>query len=368
MTPDQIYNTLLLAKQAYYDGKPFMSDDEFDDLEEKLRGIDPTHEYFKIVGITNSRQKIQHAIPMLSAAKSKTVDDVMKWIGKIGCQGEVFQVEPKVDGLSATLKYKNRMLSYVATRGDGMLGQCIDHIRPYVKLPPSIGCDGEVEIRGELYIPKGSCPNPENKPLRNMAVGFVNRKDDGLEDLKYVNFVAYQVVGEKNFKTEKDKLCWLDDSGFHVVDHSLNFSSREQLDEIYQRYLNDLRRTWQYETDGLILVVNDISRHEEIDSRWTVDHHHHFNMALKGKANEKETILRDIEWNVSRQGKLIPVARFDTVNLDDANISRASLSNYETVINMKLEKGDKIMVARANSVIPYVVSNVTKNVRQREPS
>jgi DNA ligase (NAD+) len=362
INPKELAKRLLDAKEAYYNDEPTMSDEDFDALEDTLRKADSGNEYFKAVGAKgNSKTKLKHDVPMLSAAKSKTVAEVWAWIVKIGSEGKKHQVEPKIDGLSATVKYNKGKLVHVATRGDGQIGQDISHVQAFIKtIPKNIDCKEELEVRGELYIPKTSkVPNPENKPLRNMAVGFINRKGENhsLDDLKYVKFVAYQVVGKK-FQTESAKLEWLEESGFNFIERNLTFTTEAQLSKIHTDYLSTYRSDWEYETDGMVIVVDDISLHDNINSKYEVSHHNHYNMALKPPSEGKETKLIDIEWNVSRQGKLIPVAIVEPVVLGGATVQRCTLNNYENVINLKLHKGDRVIIERANDVIPFFKENL----------
>lgn len=362
-----LVKSLMEAKKAYYDGKPIIDDATFDKLEDELRDLDPNNAYFKVVGAKgNSKTKFQHKVPMLSAGKAKTVPEVMVWAKKIGYNGK-FIVEPKIDGLSATIGYKDGKLAFVATRGDGAVGQDISHIAPFLAtIPKTIKEKGEVAVRGELFIPKTTTlPTAyAGSPLRNLAVGFINRKGDNhsLADLKYVQFVAYEVVG-KTFPDVGDKLAWLG-RDFDVVEVQ-SFFTEAQLDTIRDNYLKTKRDEWAYETDGLIIVVNDISKHAAIDDLYDVSHHHHYSIALKPESSKAETVLEDIEWNVSRQGKLIPVAIMTPVVISGRTIKRASLTCYENVVRMKFEKGDKVLLEVANDVIPYVVENLSKGVRQR---
>ncbi|HOH38572.1 MAG TPA: hypothetical protein PLV17_13260, partial [Spirochaetota bacterium] len=127
------------------------------------------------------------------------------------------------------------------------------------------------------------------------------------------------------------------------------------------KYLDRLRSEWEFETDGLIITVNDSSLFDEIDSRWVIDHHHHYSIALKPPSESKETSLERIEWQVSRQGNAVPVAVFSPIVIGGAKIERASLANAAAVKSMRLRTGSRLLVERANDVIPYVKENLSKN-------
>jgi DNA ligase (NAD+) len=227
-----------------------------------------------------------------------------------------------------------------------------------------LGFPHNIEVRGELYIPKHSkVPNPDGKPLRNMAVGFINRKGEkhSLEDLRWVKFVGYQIVGaEKFYNTEGDKIAFLKSMGFNVID-TQKFCNRSMLDKIHADYLATKRAEWEFETDGLILAVDDIKLHATIDGLYEVRHHHHYNLALKPPSVGSETELVSIEWNVSRLGRLQPVAIVKPVVIGGATIQRCTLNNLENVLNLKLHKGDKVVIERANDVIPFFKENLTNH-------
>lgn len=366
MNIDEIVKLLIDARDAYYNSdKPLMSDSEFDELEDKLRELDPENPYFSSVGtLTAQGEKIRHSTPMLSMAKAKNIDDVKTWLRRLaGVEIKGFVLEPKIDGLSATCRYKNGKLVYVATRGDGEVGQDVTHIAEYVSdIRQSIAfTEDEIEIRGELYLPRNTEFNTEGKPLRNSCVGLINRKENR-GDLKYVRFAVYQIVGLNGISLESERIKLLGESGMNAVQFETAYDVQE-IEEYYISYMNEFRERWEYETDGLILSVDDRSLFEEIDSMWVVDHHHHYSIALKPPSQSRETSIRDIIWQVSRQGNLVPVALFEPVVIGGAKLERATLNNYENVIRLKVQKGDTLVVQRANDVIPFVQENRSSHGR-----
>ena len=131
-----LVNKLKEAKEAYYKGVHTISDSNFDTLEDKLKKLDPTNEYFNIVGAPNYGNKIKHEIPMLSISKAKTVEDVEKWIKKILKITDKTDIqiiiEPKIDGVSGEIYYENGELKHIATRGNGEEGSDVSHIKNYI--------------------------------------------------------------------------------------------------------------------------------------------------------------------------------------------------------------------------------------------
>ncbi len=395
-----IVSRLIEARDAYYNtDKPIIADAEFDALEEDLRVQDPIHPYFSSVGFSGGTGsgndgKIRHKVPMLSMGKAKNLEAVEKWLLRLSiAPGAALTVQPKIDGLSASLYYREGRLIYAATRGDGEVGQDISHITPFVDdIPSSISFTRRpVEIRGELHLPKDTEYDTGGKPLRNNCVGLINRKDDR-DDLHYVRFLAYQIVrpgedtGEnpvgdgdtqhpdERLFSESGKIDLLKENGFYTFDKWLltagdAVDSGEyadlmgQIKELYDEYISRLRNEWNFETDGLIIVVDDNRLHDEIDERWVVDHHHHYALAFKPPSRGAETVLKDIVWQLSRQGNLTPVAVFEPVQIGGATLERASLHNADNVRRLKLSRGDAILVERANDVIPYVRSNISAESR-----
>jgi DNA ligase (NAD+) len=362
----QIVKKLHEAQDAYYNSEAIMSDDEYDKLEEQLRVLDSKNAYFKKVGAkVVGKNKIKHKIPMLSTDKAKTVDEVKKWLDKINANVEVIIVESKIDGLSLTIKYVDGKMQYLSTRGDGKEGECKTKYAKYLSIPDTISLMGEIEIRGEIVLYKNhTINNPENNLERNIAAGIINRKEGFEKDAEQLHFISYQIIGS-DFKKETDKLDWLKKNGFEVAEYKI-CSGIKALEQYYNKYEQELREMWRYSTDGLVLVINNCELHDEIDSKYTIDKFHRYCIAWKPASKSEKTILKDIEWQVSRSGSLIPVAILDPVKVGGALISRASLSNYETVVRMKLEKGDEVEIARSNDVIPYVSINITKNIKQKK--
>lgn len=352
------------AKKSYYgSGDSSLTDQEFDALEEELRQLVPDHLYFQTVGARVQAEKIIHKVPMLSADKCKNLAELQKWLNRLALPPETeFLIEPKIDGLSATCVYEQGKLMYVATRGDGKVGQDVRHIVRYIKsIPKTLPQPLSIEVRGELYLPQDTAFDTKGKPLRNNCVGLINRKEEQ-EDLQYVHFTAYQVLGDGHSQ-ESQAVSSLKHLGFDIVPLKV-VQTFEDIEDYYLHYLEELRYAWSYETDGLIIIVNDRSLHAQLDARWVVDHHHHYLIAFKPPANSKETQLKSVEWQISRQGNLIPVAIFEPIELGGATLERATLHNADNVRKLSLAIGDTLLIERANDVIPYVKTNLSHHEKR----
>lgn len=349
---------LIQAKEKYYNDEPIMSDEEFDILENELRKLDPENDYFNIVGIPTQGEKVKHIIPMLSINKSNAIEEVENWYNKILDEKVKLIIEPKVDGGSSTNKFNNGNLQYIATRGDGFEGRIRSHLKDYVKdIIKNISEKKEIEIRGEFYLPQTTTlPNPEQTPLRNLANGLINRDKSDLDSLKYLRFVAYQLYGT-DIKTESEKLEYMKKLGFHTVPYIV-VNSIKEIEEYFEEYKSSLRMKWDFQTDGLIIAVNDNSLYDKIDSKYIVAHHHHYNIALKPPSESKWTSIEGITWQISRNGNIIPVVNVSPVIIGGATIKNVTANNFENIEKLKLNKGDKIHISRANDVIPYLIESV----------
>lgn len=358
MQINEIVEKLLKAKKEYYtSGNSFMSDSEFDSLEDKLKKLDPNNKYFSIVG-TNIKgsNNIKHNHPLLSCAKGKQPDDAIKWLERINYNGSLVGMA-KLDGLTGCVTYVNGKFSHMVTRGDGVVGQDISHLANYINIPKEIPCGGSKDVVGEIILPKNTKLETNGKPLRNIASGLVNRKEVS-DDLKHLHFVTYNLIGLEEDEWFSDRLKVLEFFGFEIVEKRyLENSSIIKL--FYKEYETELREKWIYETDGIILQVDDISRFEKINSLYEVNHHFHHNFALKPKSESAITLLTGITWDVSKYGYVIPVANFEPIELGNKTITSATLNNYENVENLDLHIGDTIEIENANEVIPFFKNKIS---------
>lgn len=361
---EEIVGLLIEAADAYYNSdETVLSDKEYDDLVDELRAINPTNGFFSVVGFKSRYgQTVSHIYPMRSMQKCNTYDELAKYATKIP-ESTQWMWEHKIDGGSITLKYNGRKFIQGATRGDGSAGQDVTHTLAYVpNLPKTILYHGEVEIRGEVILPKDTKYDTKGKPLRNSANGLVARKTADM-DCANLRFIAYNVIcpGMK-FTKESDKLDFLTSQGFETTPFGV-VTKVEDLQKIYLEYHNRIRSQLPYEIDGLIIMPNDIAlqeKYEDGDPK-----HPAWAIAYKFPNEERETKLLDIEWNVSRLGTVVPVAILEPVNVGGRIVTKTSLSNYENVLRMKLEIGDRITVEVANDVIPYLAKNISKGISQR---
>ncbi|HRZ18945.1 MAG TPA: hypothetical protein P5136_02720 [Methanofastidiosum sp.] len=360
MTVKELTEFLQKAREAYYNGESIISDEEFDRLEQELKRLDPNNPYFQQVGApVEGGKKIKHSKRMMSLQNTRTASDVRRWANKYFTSSPVdILSQPKVDGVSITCKYKNGELKYIATRGDGEIGKNVSHLKKYVKdIPQQIPIDTEIEIRGEAYLPKDT-ELKDGKSLRNMAAGLINRKANQ-EDLKYLRFVAYDIVGLP-VRSEEEKIRTLKTIATNVITYE-KIGSFDDIQKIYNEYVEKKREQLPYVIDGVVLKINKLDDQNKLPRE--SGHHPNWAMAYKFVAETKKTRLIRIDWTTGATGKITPIAIFQPVDVDGATIQKASLGSKRKFELLKLEPGDVILVSRRNDVIPYVEANITKGVK-----
>lgn len=355
---EDLVNKLNRLRNEYYNGSSDINDEEFDFYERELKTLDPNNPYFDQVGakIDSDLKEVEHEYPMLSMNKVQTLEDMEKWFNNFASKyGSKVYIDPKLDGISGTVKYdKNGKIGYVATRGDGIIGAIIpfgDKIYgvPKLFIP-------NTELRGEFIINK-KYKNILNGPLRNICSGIMKRKNY-TDDVKYLSFVIYDLRSSDNsyFINRKDKIekikTELDKLNQEYVCVPIRESSN--MKEAYESYIHSWRNEYDYETDGMILTVEgDQSVYEMINSQYKIKAFNRYNIAVKPPAQFAESEILDIIPTVNRR-KVSFVAKIKPVYLLDTLNSNATLDNYANIEKNNVGIGTKVLVKRANDVIPKV--------------
>jgi DNA ligase (NAD+) len=361
-----VISRLKKLDDAYYNnGISHITDSEYDDLKEKARREFACNRYFSEVGaqITHG-EEAKHEYPMKSIQKCNNFKGLEKWKKKFNVR-RGFCVTPKYDGVSFTAKYQDGELYQLATRGNGIVGQDITYKAKFFKeLPLNIKITEKIEVRGEFILPK-NYPNPNQTPLRNIVSGMINRKEVNTE-LENIHCITYKLVGF-NFLDDTIMLQYLQSLNFRVTKRQYMKDLRG-IQRHYEEWISILRSMFEYQVDGL--VINLLTHEEQEKNKGENDHHWDYQIAYKFPNQAKCTKLIDIEWNVSRLGKLIPTAILEPVVIDNSTIKRATLNNYKNVIKLELRKGDLLLIERANDVIPFIqgVLESSKNTEQIIPS
>lgn len=350
---------IIKHKALYYQGRPEISDIDYDRLEDELRNLDPANPTLLIVGSTTSASdKIKHDKKMLSLEKTYVLDDLVSWMGK-----EDVLSTYKLDGISCSLIYENGEMAIAKTRGDGSFGENITKKVMWISnVPKSITSKNKIEIRGELYCDEESffklslemekidLEKPSSQ--RNIVAGLMGRKDN-LELCRYIKFMAFDYLSDERLTLEEEKFKHLKNLGFLIPEVEVHHT-KKSLEDLIDRARHFMSEG-EYQIDGLVFTFNKISHHEEMGE---TSHHPRYKMAFKFQGESKETMLKEIIWSVSRNGILTPVGEVDPVELSGAMISRVTLHNYGMVYANNLKSGDIIEIIRSGEVIPKFLSVV----------
>ena len=354
-------NTLLQkASYAYYGlDKPIMSDKEYDDLYDELVSLEKETECVlagsptqKVQGyVLDGFKKVEHSKPMLSADKTKEVSEVERFI-----DNRDFYCSYKLDGLTLVVKYKDGKFVQGITRGNGTVGEDVTEQCRFIKnLPMEISNKHDIELRGECVISwdefyriNSTLDEPYSHP-RNLAAGTLRNLDLNIVRDRNLSFVVFELVSP-TFTHKWDGLKAIEDMGFECV-------SRAQ--GTVENCVEGMQPDWYtYPVDGLIFELNSSELSKLLGA---TSHHENCRIALKWEDTLYKTKLTDIEWNTSKTGLINPVAIFETVDLDGAVTTRATLHNISYIEDLQLGIGDEIVVYRANMVIPKVHDNLTRS-------
>ena len=373
-----------LNKAYYQKDKPLVSDAEYDkikkdilDFEKKNPDIVDINSPSEKVGFAPSEKfsKVKHLVPMLSLDNAFTKDDVEDFLKKIrnylNFEKDTpieLTAEPKIDGISASLIYKNNKIIRGLSRGDGEYGEDITENLLTIKDIPQVlhgeNIDKEFEIRGEVYIGKKDFEKIKNDFAnpRNAAGGSLRQKDSKKTALIPLKFFAHSIgdIDEKKFKTHINFLNFCKKIGFKINPLTKTFSSADELIKSYL-HVEEIRSSLDYDIDGIVYKVNDLTLQKRLGSlssspRWAIAH--------KFSSEKATTVIRNIEIQVGRTGALTPVAKLDPVNVGGVLVSNATLHNEDEIIRKDIRLNDTVIIQRAGDVIPQVVE-VIKSKRDK---
>jgi DNA ligase (NAD+) len=373
-------------KRYYQDDKPTVTDAEYDalrrrygELEERFPDLKTLESLTLKVGTapTGRFAKVRHAVPMLSLDNAFAEEDVTRFVERIRrflklAEDEplVFTAEPKIDGLSMTLRYQDGKLVTGATRGDGAVGEDVTaNIRTLKDVPQQLkGKDvpAVAEVRGEVYMTKADflALNERQKAAgqelyvnpRNTAAGSLRQKDPAITAARPLRFFAY-AWGEMSAMpadTQSGMVKWLGKAGFHTNPIFKTCKSVEDLLAMHHE-IELQRGALDYDIDGVVYKVDRLDWQERLgfvsrNPRWAVAH--------KFPAEQATTVLRDIEIQVGRTGALTPVAKLEPVGVGGVIVQNATLHNADEIARLDVRIGDTVTIQRAGDVIPQVLGIV----------
>ncbi len=371
----ELSDTLKYHNKKYYiEDSPEIEDFEYDrmlreleDLEaqfpELLKEDSPT----QTVGGAALRlfDEVVHSVKMESLQDVFNFDELRTFGQKINTDITAFSVEPKIDGLSVSLEYRDGLFFRGSTRGDGVTGEDVTANLLQIKsIPKAIKFDGELEVRGEVYMPKESflklLKRQENmgeapaKNPRNAAAGSLRQKNSKITAERELDIFVFNIqrITGKEFSSHIETLDFLTDLGFHTLPSYKKCNDIESVIGEIERIGNE-RGNLSYDIDGAVVKVDNLSYREELGStskfpKWAV--------AFKYPPEEKETVLKEIEVAVGRTGALTPTAIFEPITLAGTSVSRATLHNEDFITSKGIGIGDTIVVRKAGDIIPEVLA------------
>ncbi|MDA9697702.1 NAD-dependent DNA ligase LigA [Candidatus Pelagibacter sp.] len=385
---EEYLNKIKLIKKYnkfYYDNnKPLVEDIEYDKLKEQILNLEKKYNYLesvnspsRSVGYKPSKnfKKIQHKVPMLSLSNAFSEEDLKNFEKKIfnflseDKNSKIsYSAEPKIDGISASLYYKNGKLEKGLSRGDGKEGEDITlnllTINDIPKKITSKDFPKEIDVRGEVFIKNSDFENLKDKFAnpRNAASGSLRQKNP--EDTKKIplNFIAYTYGFEKglNIKSQSGFLEKLNEWGFKTNSLNKLISGVKNLISNYNE-IEKQRANLDFDIDGIVYKINDFDLQKRLGNianapRWAIAH--------KFSSSKGISEILDIDIQVGRTGALTPVAKIKPINIGGVIVSNATLHNEDEINRKDIRVGDIAVIERAGDVIPHILS-VDKQKRSK---
>ncbi|MGI5893508.1 MAG: NAD-dependent DNA ligase LigA [Candidatus Merdivicinus sp.] len=387
MTEEIKRRYLKLIKELNYHSRlyytldsPEISDYEYDMLMQELKKIEaeypdeisPDSPTGRIgdESLFNTFEKVEHVVPMGSLQDVFSEEELFEFGHR--CKTAIpeaeFIVEPKIDGLSVSLEYRDGKFVRGSTRGNGLVGEDVTLNLKTIRSIPMILQQNlpYVEVRGEVYMPKAvfemlvaqQIENEESpfKNPRNAAAGGLRQKDPRVTAARKLSIFVFnlQQIEGKEISGHKESLDVLQELGFTVIPSYRRFDNIEEAVEEVRR-IGEMRGQYSFDIDGAVIKVDNFAQRELLGStakfpRWAV--------AFKYPPEEKETVLREISIQVGRTGACTPTAIFDPITLAGTTVSRAVLHNQDFITEKDLRIGDTILVRKAGEIIPEVLGSV----------
>lgn len=385
---DELINYINKASYEYYVlDNPTITDQEYDDYYNELLSIEEKYPELKREDSPTNRvggavldkfEKVNHDHPMLSFDDIFNEEEIILFderIKKVVSTAH-YTLEPKMDGLSGSLIYKNGVLVRGATRGDGVTGEDITtNIKTIKSVPLRLTEDIDIEVRGEIYMSKKSFLEANREKIkngekefanpRNAAAGSIRQLDSKVAAKRNLDFMAYFIPNPEDYgiKTQKESLEFLRKLGF-VTNYKLNGYAKNVKDITnYIDSLSEKRDNLPFEIDGVVLKVDNLEDEKRLGFTSRVPR---WGIAYKFPAKEVLTTLKEIKFTVGRTGKITPNAIFSPVHVSGSLVSKATLHNSDYCIDKDVRVGDTISIRKAGDVIPEVVE--VKLDRRKEES
>ena len=384
----------------YNEDNPIISDMEYDKLIRELRDLEETNPNLKVeyeiknskVGFGNEKSenenvsptekiggiasekfsKVRHRVPMLSLSNTYNISEIEDFDKRVKKIIDVkkkidYVLELKLDGLSISLIYENGVLKQGITRGDGQIGEDVtENIMEIESIPKKLKEPISLEVRGEVILPISEFGriNQEREDEgedvfanpRNAAAGTIRQLDKSIVKERKLDCYLYYLVNAEEYgmKTHKESIEYIEKLGFKttkIFELYNDFGKLEKAIDVWRTK----REKLDYETDGLVIKVNEFEHYDELgyttkSPRWAI--------AYKFPAEQVKTKLYDVTFQVGRTGVVTPVAELEAVNLSGSVVKRASLHNFDEIRRKEIKIGDNVIIEKAAEIIPQVVNVV----------
>lgn len=358
--------------------KPIMTDQEYDNLIRELFKIEEENPELISVDSPTNRvggetlkkfNKLTHLIPMMSLSNVFNSEEILAFHERVQKESSnpEYLVEYKIDGLSVSLHYEKGHLVSAATRGDGVVGEDItNNVKTIRTVPLSLSKEIDIEVRGEIYISKTRLSEinelrrkegkEEFQNCRNLAAGTIRQLDPKIVSERKLDSFIYHIPEPNKYdlETQSEGLKFLEELGFKINKEYKIFNNIQELIK-YTSHMEAIRKTLDYDIDGLVIKVNSIKDQNLMGSltrypKWAT--------AYKFPPEEVLTKLEDIIFTVGRTGQITPNAVLDPTLVQGSVISRATLHNEDYIKERDLMIGDIVSIRKAGDVIPEVVSSI----------
>lgn len=381
MTIPELEEKIRLHNKLYMDGKPKITDMEYDRLVDRLKYLDPNSDVLSEVGApVTYGKKVKHEIPMGSLEKIKCQMDsngepvdghgakeLEEWVCKVG---ETVCFSPKIDGLAGELVYENGRLVQASTRGDGKIGQNVtDNVLHIDSIPIEIAQNEKIVVRGEFYIPKSTFNRlvKDGKIKgdvvneRNVCAGALNAKNPRETASKGIRFLVYRlwindvecgdIVDAFNIVPQiKGSHFDIQNVRLKYVDQIVCGFPKDVKDIV--KYMMEERNKYDYRTDGIVVMIKNTKKRESLGY---IGHNPRGAVAFKFQTEQAVTRLNGIEWVTSKFGTINPVAQLSAVVLCDTVVRAATLHNINWIEALSLSIGDDVVIEKSGDIIPHVV-------------
>jgi len=386
----RIANLIEIINQANYDyhtmDTPSISDQQYDQYLKELISLESKYPEYKLedspsqkIGgtILSGFEKVTHSVPMMSLSNVFNEDELKQFDERIQkvVRDYSYVTELKIDGLAVSLTYEKGLFVRAATRGNGVIGEDVTkNVKTIKSLPLRLSEPVDIEVRGEIYMPHKSFNQVNEQRLsqdealfanpRNAAAGTIRQLDSKVVASRNLDLFIYTIVDASHVvNTQKEALDYLIKLGFKVnPNYQLVFGIGALINQIedYDR----LRKSLSYDTDGVVIKVNEFELYSTIGytskfPKWAT--------AYKFQAEQVETILKDITFQIGRTGVVTPVAELEPVLVSGSTVARATLHNEDYILAKDIRVGDTVLVHKAGEIIPEVIEVIKSRRTHQQP-